>query len=90
MDTPENIEEFCTITNLLVDADLSVLHEVLKCKNEEEQHKCLRYHRNYRNNIIYYATLYNALTASRSLVSNPILYVTNEIVTRFNKFNLNL
>ena len=89
MDTPENIDEFLTIINLLVDADLSVLHEVLKCNNEEEQHKCLRFHRNHKNDIVFYADLYNALCASRSLVSDPLIHITHEIVTRFNKINLN-
>ena len=91
MDTLEsdNIDEFITIIQLLEDKDLSVLHQVLLVEDEKEQHSCLR---RYRDKVVFYPALYNAICASRSLILpplNPITYINTEIIARFNRFNLN-
>ena len=84
IDTEENIKEFITIIEFLVDKDLAVLHQVLIFNDETEQIQCLRKLRSY---IEFYPNLYNAYTA-RVLVENPIIYVKKEIESRFNKLYL--
>ena len=84
IDTKENINEFITIIELLVDKDLAVLHQVLIFNDETEQIQCLRKLRCY---IEFYPNLYNAYTA-RVLVEKPITYVKKEIESRFNKLYL--
>ena len=81
-ETPE--EEFMTILKYLVHNDLSVLHQVLTFENEDEQIKCLREMRSYMTS---YSSIYNAYTA-RVLVTNPIYYINNEIVSRYKKLYL--
>jgi hypothetical protein len=76
----DNIAEFCDIIRQLVDRDLAVLHQVLLIEDEKEQFKCLR---QLRDKITFYGNLYNAYSA-RVLVQEPIIYVKNEIVSRFN------
>ena len=76
-----NIEEFCDIIKLLNDKDLSILHQVLlreSTYNETEQKIFLRENRSTK----FDGTLYNAYCA-RVLVTEPILHVNNEIVSRF-------
>ena len=81
MDTPENIDEFITIIQLLNGSDLAVLHAVLMMETEIEQNKRLRA---LRIAIINYPQTYNALTA-RILVVKPIDYIANEIISRYKK-----
>ena len=81
MDTPENIDEFITIIQLLNGSDLAVLHSVLMMETEIEQNKRLRA---LRIAIINYPQTYNALTA-RVLVVKPIDYIANEIISRYKK-----
>ncbi len=81
-ETPE--KEFMTILKYLVHNDLAVLQQVLMSENEEEQIKCLREMLSYMTS---YSSIYNAYT-SRVLVTNPIYYINNEIVSRYNKLYL--
>jgi len=70
-----NIEEFCDIIKFLDDRDLSILYHALMLE-EQEQRQYLKKSNNLNGG------LYNAYSA-RVLVSEPILYVKNEIITRF-------
>ncbi len=79
-DLDEN--EFTEILSFLMDTDLVVLYQVFLV-DEKEQHGTLR---KLRDNISVYSQLYNAYTA-RVLVSDPILYVKNEMVRRFTGLN---
>jgi hypothetical protein len=77
----DDINEFCDIIKLLDDKDLSILHQLLvreSSHNEVEQKAYLRDNRSTK----FDGTLYNAYCA-RTLVIDPINYVTNEIVLRF-------
>ena len=74
------IKEFCDIIRLLVDRDLTILHQVLLLEDVNEQKRCIR---NMRPSTLD-GTLYNAYCA-REIVTEPIIYVNNEIIFRFNQ-----
>jgi len=82
--THGDINEFCGIIRLLVNRDLTILHQALMLSDEKEQKLCLRQMRSSK----FDGQLYNAYCA-RTLVLDPITYVKNEIVFRFNRLNLN-
>jgi hypothetical protein len=74
-----NIEEFCEIIKFLNDKDLLVFHQVLLLEDEEKQHIYLR-----QNKTTLDGCLYNAYCA-KVLVKDPIIYIKNEIISRFGK-----
>ena len=76
----ENIKEFCDIIQFLDDKDLIILHQALLL-DQKEQRKYLKKSTNLNG------SLYNAYTAC-VLVSEPIIYVKNEIVNRFIQMKL--
>ena len=74
-----NIEEFCEIIKFLNDKDLLVFHQVLLLEDEKKQLLYLR-----QNKTTLDGCLYNAYSA-RVLVKDPIVYIKNEMISRFNK-----
>ncbi len=78
-----NSSEFCDILNNLENRDLSILQKVLMIEDETKHRKLLRDMKS--NNLN--GSLYNAYTA-RVLVLEPIVYVNQEIIFRFNKLHL--
>ena len=78
-----NILEFCEILKYLDNRDLSILQKVLLIKDETEHRKCLRDMKSTNLN----GSLYNAYTA-RVLVLEPIVYINQEIIFRFNSLHL--
>jgi len=80
---PSDANEFCSIIELLVDTDLSILYNMLMLEDELEQKIYLR---KMRAHTTFDGTVYNAFCA-RVLVYDPIDYVKNEIICRFNKVN---
>ena len=73
-------EEFMDIIHFLDDRDLSILYHALML-DEQYQRVYLKKSNNLNG------SLYNAYTA-RVIVSDPILYVKNEIILRFTQINL--
>jgi hypothetical protein len=78
-----NISEFCEILNYLDNRDLAILQKVLMIKDETEHKKFMRDMKSSKLD----GSLYNAYTA-RVLVSEPIIYVNQEIILRFNSLHL--
>ena len=78
-----NISEFCEILKYLDNRDLAILQKVLMIEDETEHRKNLRNMKSSNLN----GSLYNAYTA-RVLVLEPIIYVNQEIVFRFNNLYL--
>jgi hypothetical protein len=78
-----NSSEFCEILNYLDNRDLSILQKVLMIEDETEHRKFLR---DMKSNKLD-GSLYNAYTA-RVLVLEPIVYVNQEIILRFNNLHL--
>jgi len=74
-------DEFSGIIQLLADSDLSVLHQALLLADDNEQYRYLRKMRDKTRGI---NDLYNAYCA-RTLVLDPVTYIKNEIIFRFNR-----
>ena len=74
-------DEFSGIIQLLADSDLSVLHQALLLADDSEQYRYLRKMRDKTRGI---NDLYNAYCA-RTLVLDPVTYIKNEIIFRFNR-----
>ena len=78
-----NSSEFCEILNYLDNRDLAILQKVLMIEDETEHKKFIR---DMKSNKLD-GSLYNAYTA-RVLVLEPIVYVNQEIILRFNSLHL--
>jgi hypothetical protein len=78
----DNILEFCEILKYLDNRDLSILQKVLMIEDETEHKRFLRDMKSSKLD----GSLYNAYTA-RVLVLEPIVYVNQEIMLRFNSLH---
>ena len=82
-DSIENIEQFCKIISLLNDKNVAILNQCLKLEGWKEKQDYLQTFRNPNDLESYYA-LYCAYI-QRDLVLNPIEYLKDDIIKRFNR-----
>ena len=87
-DSIENIEQFSKIIRTLNDKNLAILHQCLHLEGWMEKMNYLKTFRNESDLESYYILYYSFMY--RDLVLNPIEYIQDEILMRFNKLHLGI